>query len=66
MTQSGAIDGCGADFSAGGTNSLARNTVEYVMAWLQLDEATATAWLAGQRQMMEETTAALGDGILIA
>jgi hypothetical protein len=58
-------DGCGADFSAGGVNSMARNTVENTMAFMGLDKETAVAWRAGRRQMMINTTAALGNGLLI-
>lgn len=64
MTAAG-LDGCGADFSAGGHNSMARNTVQDTMAFLNVSNATATEWRSGRRQMMIETTAALGDGLLI-
>ena len=59
------LDGCGADFSAGGPNSMAANTVENTMAFMGLDNDTAVAWRAGRRQMMADTTAALGRGLLI-
>ena len=59
------LDGCGADFSAGGPNSMAGNTVENTMAFMDLDKETAVAWRAGRRQMMINTTAALGNGLLI-
>lgn len=59
------LDGCGADFSAGGPNSMAANTVENTMAFMGLDNETAVAWRAGRRQMMADTTAALGRGLLI-
>ena len=32
---------------------------------LGLDLATATAWAAGHRQMMQDTQAALGEGLLV-
>jgi len=65
LTQSGAIDGCGADFSAGTHNSMARNTVQDTMAFMNLNESVAIAWREGRRQMMIDTTAALGGGILV-
>eukprot|EP00937_MAST-01D_sp_MAST-1D-sp2_P000218 g218.t1 len=57
MTGSGAIDGCGADASW-------QTGVAQAAQW-GLDNATARAWDAGHRQMMRETTAALGDGVLL-
>ena len=39
------LDGCGADFSAGGPNSMASNTVENTMAFMNLTEATAVQGL---------------------
>ena len=59
------LDGCGADFSAGDHNAMARNSVEDTMAFMGVDNATAVAWRAGRRRMMIDTTAALGDGLLI-
>ena len=59
------LDGCGADFSAGGVNSMVANTVENTMAFMNLTRETAVAWRAGRRQMMIDTTAALGNGLLI-
>jgi hypothetical protein len=64
MTAAG-MDGCGADFSSGGPNSMARNTVQNTMEFMGLNESVATAWRAGKRQMMIETTTSLGDGLLI-
>ena len=64
MTAAG-LDGCGADFSAGGPNSMARNTVQNTMSFLGVNESVATAWRAGKRQMMIDTTAALGNGLLV-
>jgi hypothetical protein len=64
MTKAG-MDGCGADFSAGGPNSMAKNTVQNTMQFMGLNESVATAWRAGRRQMMIETTASLGNGLLI-
>jgi len=54
LTASGVIDGCGADASwqrdpTGGTTST----------------SVALAWDVGHRQMMRDTTVALGDGILL-
>eukprot|EP00038_Savillea_parva_P002713 m.116872 g.116872 ORF g.116872 m.116872 type:complete len:514 (-) comp10932_c0_seq2:1779-3320(-) len=54
LTDSGVIDGCGADASwqrdpTGGTTS----------------RDTALAWDTGHRQMMRDTTLALGDGLLL-
>ena len=63
LTDSGVIDGCGADFSGVGVNSW--NDSEALQNELVLDRATAVAWTAGHRQMMRETTAALGDGLLV-
>ena len=66
MTDSGVIDGCGADFSAMEQNSWSAHTVPRIAAELKLDNKTAAAWAAGHRQMMRDTTTALGDGLLIA
>ena len=66
LTDSGVIDGCGADFSAMEQNSWSAHTVPRIAAELNLDNKTATAWAAGHRQMMRDTTTALGDGLLIA
>lgn len=65
LTQSGVIDGCGADFSAGQHNSMARNTVEDTMQFLSVNRSVAESWQEGRRQMMIDTTAALGGGILV-
>lgn len=65
MTDSGVIDGCGADFSSMGTNRWADHTPEKIAKDLGLDIKTATAWAAGHRQMMKETQEALGNGLLI-
>merc|ERR1711870_99169 len=65
MTQSGAIDGCGADFSAGTHNSVARDGLEVTMSFMNLNESVATTWRAGRRQTMIDTTAALGGGLLV-
>ena len=35
------------------------------MEFMGLNASTATAWRAGKRQMMIDTTAALGNGMLI-
>merc|ERR1719238_377593 len=35
------------------------------MAFMQLNESVAVAWREGRRQMMIDTTAALGGGILV-
>lgn len=65
MTASGHVDGCGADFSAMGTNRWADHTAANIAADLGLDNATAAAWAAGHRQMMHDTQAALGAGLLV-
>jgi hypothetical protein len=65
LTQAGTIDGCGADFSAGPHNSEATNTPDTAMGFLGVNKSTAEAWLAGQRQMMIDTMAALGGGLLM-
>jgi hypothetical protein len=65
MTASGVIDGCGADFSAMGANRWADHTPAKIAADLGLDLDTAAAWAAGHRQMMKDTQAALGEGLLI-
>ena len=46
MTDSGVIDGCGADFSAMEQNSWAAHTVPRIAAELGLDNKTAAAWAA--------------------
>jgi len=65
LTASGVIDGCGADFSALEPNNWNLHTTDYIAKHLKLDENTAKAWNDGHRQLMKDTTAALGDGILI-
>ena len=65
MTASGAIDGCGADFSAMGANRWASHTPGNISVDLGLSMPKATAWAAGHRQMMVDTQAALGEGLLI-
>jgi hypothetical protein len=62
MTASGVIDGCGADFSALEKNRWSTHTTSYIQSNYGLDWATARAWNDGHRQMMVDTTAALGDG----
>jgi hypothetical protein len=52
LTASGAIDGCGADFSDG-----AKAT--------GLDPTAAQEWEAGHAMVLRETTAALGEGLLV-
>ena len=65
MTNSGVIDGCGADFSAMGTNKWMDHTPAKIAADMGLDNETATVWAAGHRQMMKDTQAALGEGLLV-
>jgi hypothetical protein len=65
MTDSGVVDGCGADFSATGTNRWVDHTPAKIAANMGLDIKTATAWAAGHRQMMKDTQAALGKGLLV-
>ena len=65
LTSTGVIDGCGADFSSLEPNRWASHTSEYVAKQLHLDDDTASAWIQGHRQLMKDTTEALGDGILI-
>jgi hypothetical protein len=65
MTASGVIDGCGADFSAMGANRWSEHTPAKIAEDLGLDLPEAAAWAAGHRQMMKETQAALGKGLLI-
>ncbi|KAL3916306.1 MAG: hypothetical protein SGARI_007983 [Bacillariaceae sp.] len=66
MTASGFIDGCGADFSALEKNRWGTHTTEYIQSNYGLDLETAQAWNEGHRQMMIDTTAALGgEGFLI-
>ena len=55
MTTSGVVDGCGADASW-------QNGID--QDW-GLSAETARAWDSGHRQMMRETTAALGNGVLL-
>lgn len=59
------LDGCGADFSSGDHNSVQRNSVQDTMSFLGIDNKTAVAWRQGKRQMMIDTTKALGNGLLI-
>ena len=66
MTASGYIDGCGADFSAMEQNNWEAHTTQNIMKQLGMDNETAAAWGAGHRQMMLDTTTALGDGVLVA
>jgi hypothetical protein len=66
MTDSGVVDGCGADFSAMGWNEWSMCTPENIAADMGLDLKTATAWTAGHRRMMNDTQTALGQGLLIA
>ena len=65
LTLTGVIDGCGADFSATGKNRWYFHNADYIAKWLLLDNVTAVAWSNGHRQMMRDTTHALGDGLLI-
>ena len=65
MTATGVIDGCGADFSAMNTNTWSDHTPAKIAVDLGLDLAAATAWAAGHIQMMNDTQAALGDGLLV-
>lgn len=65
MTDSGVVDGCGADFSATGTNRWVDHTPTKIAADMGLDIKTATAWASGHRQMMQDTQAALGKGLLV-
>jgi hypothetical protein len=66
MTASGYIDGCGADFSSLEGNRWATHTADSIQSHLKVDRATAEAWNEGHRQMMKETTEALGEnGFLI-
>lgn len=62
LTASGVIDGCGADFSSLERNRWQTHTTDYIQKNYGLDEDTAQAWNEGHRQMMAETTAALGEG----
>ena len=57
LTMSGVIDGCGADASW-------QTGVDQQTAW-GLDAKTAQAWDVGHKEMMRETTALLGDGLLL-
>eukprot|EP00911_Craspedida_sp_UC1_P000395 UC1_evm1s298 len=61
----GVMDGCGADFSAMGTNRWADHTAAKIAPWLGLTEAAAAQWAEGHRTMMRETQQALGNGLLI-
>jgi hypothetical protein len=65
MTASGVVDGCGADFSATGSNRWSDHTPQKIAENLGLDLASATSWAAGHRQMMKDTQAALGQGLLV-
>jgi hypothetical protein len=49
-----------------GWNRWSMCTPANIAADMHLDLATATAWTAGHRQMMRDTQAALGAGLLIA
>ncbi|KAG7353605.1 glycosyl hydrolase family 15-related protein [Nitzschia inconspicua] len=62
LTASGVIDGCGADFSSLERNRWGTHTTDYIRTNYGLDEVTAQAWNEGHRQMMVETTEALGEG----
>ena len=57
LTASGVIDGCGADASW-------QNGVDQMATW-EISSATATAWEAGHKAMMLQTTEALNKGILM-
>ena len=48
-----------------GGNRWSDHTPQAIAKDLDLDLAAATAWDNGHRQMMKDTTAALGDGLLI-
>jgi len=65
MTKSGVIDGCGADFSAMGENRWSAHTPTNIAKELGIPLAKATAWAAGHTQMMRDTQAALGNGLLM-
>lgn len=62
LTATGFIDGCGADFSALEANAWGTHNTQYIASKYHLDDKTAEAWNDGHRQMMVETTAALGEG----
>jgi hypothetical protein len=62
LTSTGFIDGCGADFSALEKNRWGTHTTQYIASAYHLDDTTAEAWNDGHRQMMVETTEALGEG----
>ena len=66
LTASGVIDGCGADFSATGKNRWYFHNADFIQKWFKLDKETAESWNDGHRQLMVETTKALGDGLLVA
>eukprot|EP00662_Eupelagonemidae_sp_cell21_P030748 gene30748-20112_t len=57
MTRSGVIDGCGADASW-------QDGVDQASKW-HLSADVARAWDDGHKQMMRQTTALLGDGVLL-
>jgi len=57
LTKSGVIDGCGADASW-------QNGVDQAQKW-GLTPAMAAQWGMGHKQMMRNTTALLGDGVLL-
>ena len=57
LTASGVIDGCGADASW-------QNGVDQMAEW-EISSTTATAWEAGHKAMMLQTTEALNKGILM-
>lgn len=65
LTSSGVIDGCGADFSATGKNNWYFHNTKFIAKWFNVNTETAQAWNDGHRQLMIDTTRALGDGILI-
>jgi hypothetical protein len=57
LTRTGVIDGCGADASW-------QNGVDQAALW-GLAPDTAARWDVGHKQMMRQTTAALGAGVLL-
>lgn len=67
FTNTGLIDGCGADFSALEANQWSTHTTEYIQASLGLDATVAEAWNIGHRMMMQDVTATLqqNDGYMI-
>ena len=56
---------CGADFSAMGENRWSAHTPTNIAKELGIPLAKATAWAAGHTQMMRDTQAALGNGLLM-